>query len=381
LRSYLGLLFGAAFSTWLLTPAVMALGRRVRAYGQARDQGGFILIPRLGGIAIFLAVLASASALLIMPNSLRAILQADWRAGVKLLIPASMALLIGLYDDLKGATPRQKLAVEIGAAAAAWCLGFRMAVVPILGFPIHARAVAFCLTVLWIVAVTNSLNLIDGLDGLAAGIAFLATLALFIVSLMQGDHLACIFTITLAGALLGFLRFNSPPARIFLGDTGSLFLGCVLATLALGAAGKGTTPITLTVPYVALLLPLLDTTLSVVRRLLKGKPIFARDCDHIHHRLVARKRRYRPAILTLYAVAAASSLGSLFILHWTGSLLLLGALLGGLVTWLVFNQLHYEELDELVVQISRRIRSGRRAFANPIVIRPADVSSQPGGTK
>jgi UDP-GlcNAc:undecaprenyl-phosphate GlcNAc-1-phosphate transferase len=185
LRSYLGLFFAAAFATWLLTPPVMALGRRVRAYGQARANGEFILIPRLGGVAIFLAVLASASALLIVPNSLRAVLQADWSAGLKLLIPASMALLIGLYDDLKGATPRQKLAVEIGAGAAAWWLGFRMAAVPILGFPIHSPAVAFCLTVLWIVAVTNSLNLIDGLDGLASGVAFLVTLTLFIVSLMQ----------------------------------------------------------------------------------------------------------------------------------------------------------------------------------------------------
>jgi UDP-GlcNAc:undecaprenyl-phosphate GlcNAc-1-phosphate transferase len=381
MRSYLGLFFVATFATWLLTPTVMALGQRVRAYGQAREKGEFILIPRLGGIAIFLAVLASASALLIVPNSLGAVLQANWRLGLKLLIPASIALLIGLYDDLKGATPRQKLAVEIGAAAAAWWLGFRMTAVPILGFPIHSAAVAFCLTVLWIVAVTNALNLIDGLDGLAAGIAFLVTLALFIVSLLQGNHLACVFTVALAGTLLGFLRFNSPPARIFLGDTGSLFLGCVLAILALAAAGKGTTLVTRTVPYVALMLPLLDTTLSVVRRLLKGRSIFTRDCDHIHHRLVARKQGYRPAILTLYAVAAMSSLGSLLILQWTGSLVLLGAFLGGLVAWLVFDQLQYEELDELVVQVCRIIRSGRRALPNPIVIRRADASSQPEGTK
>jgi len=295
LRSYLGLFFVAAFSTWLLMPPVMTLGRRVRAYGQARDKGEFILIPRLGGIAIFLAVLASTSALLIVPNSLRAVLQADWRLGLKLLIPASISLLIGLYDDLKGATPRQKLAVEIGAAAAAWWLGFRMTAVPILGFPIHSRAVAFSLTVLWIVAVTNSLNLIDGLDGLASDVAFLATLALFIVSLMQGNHLACIFTIALAGTLLGFLRFNSPPAPIFLGDTGSLFLGCVLATLALNASAGSPDLLASVVPYVALGLPLLDTTLSVVRWLLKGKSIFARDCDHIHHRLVAKKQGYRPS--------------------------------------------------------------------------------------
>jgi UDP-N-acetylmuramyl pentapeptide phosphotransferase/UDP-N-acetylglucosamine-1-phosphate transferase len=149
----------------------------------------------------------------------------------------------------------------------------------------------------------------------------------------------------------------------------------------MAAAGKGTTLVTLTVPYVALMLPLLDTTLSVVRRLLKGKSIFAPDCDHIHHRLVAKKQGYRPAILMLYAVAAASSLGSILILHWTGSLVLLGAFLGGLVSWLVFNQLQYEELDELAVQVSRVIRSGRRALANPMVIRRADASSQPGGTK
>jgi UDP-GlcNAc:undecaprenyl-phosphate GlcNAc-1-phosphate transferase len=177
------------------------------------------------------------------------------------------------------------------------------------------------------------------------------------------------------------LRFNSSPARIFLGDTGSLFLGCVLATLALNASTGSPALLASVVPYVALGLPLLDTTLCVVRRLLKGKSIFAPDCDHIHHRLVAKKQGSRPAILMLYAVAAASSLGSLLILRWTGSLVLLGAFLGGLVTWLVFDQLQYEELDELVVQVSRVIRSSRRALANPIVIRRADANSQPGGTK
>jgi len=371
LRTYLGLFLVAAFLCWLITPAVVALGQRVRAYGRAREKGGVIPTPRMGGLAILLAVLASIGVLLFVPNDVRERLLTGWHTVVRLLLPGMLVFFVGLYDDLKSATPWQKLAVEVLAGASAWWAGFRIVVLPVLGFPIHNTIVAFFLTVLWIVAVTNSLNLIDGLDGLASGIAFLVMLSVFIVSLIQGNHLVCVLAITFAGALLGFLRFNSSPAQIFLGDTGSLFLGCVLATLAIHTSQKSSTLLALVVPYVSLGLPLLDTLLSVVRRFLNSKPIFEADCDHVHHRLLIKKLTHRSAVILLYGVTAVFSLGSLLILRSTGSLIALVAVLAGVIAWFLSCQLQYDELKEFNAYVSRAVHSQRRVIANQILIRKA----------
>ena len=374
MKSYLELFFVAACAAWLCTPAVAALGRRLRAYGQERERGEVIRVPRLGGLAIVLAVLAGVTALWCTPNGLRATLSGDWFWLGRFLVAGVVVLLVGLYDDLRGATPGQKLAVQMVAAALAWWLGFRMNALPAVGFPIRFAAVSFFLTVVWIVAVTNAVNLLDGLDGLAGGVAFFAAISVFVVSLMQQDQPASALAVILAGALLGFLRFNSPPARIFLGDTGSLFLGCVLSTLALAVA-RGATPMAQTVPYVALGLPLLDMVLTVARRAIRGKSLFAADCDHIHHRLVARKQGYRQAILTLYAVAAATSLGSLLILYFTGSRVVVGIFLAALAAWLVFDQLQYQEFVELALDVSRLVSVALRPLAGLLMIR------QPGGSR
>ncbi|HYY72085.1 MAG TPA: MraY family glycosyltransferase, partial [Candidatus Bathyarchaeia archaeon] len=214
----------------------------------------------------------------------------------------------------------------------------------------------------------NSFNLIDGLDGLAAGIAFFVTLSVFVVSLIQGNHFVCILAITLAGALLGFLRFNFSPATIFLGDTGSLFLGFVLATLAIYTSQKSSTLLAIVVPFVAFGLPVLDTSLTVVRRFLSGRPLFVGDHDHIHHRLLQRLSP-RGAALVLYAMAALFSLGSLLIIQSTGNLVALVAVLAGVSGWFLTSRLRYEELSELNVHVSQAFHSQRKVLANQILIR------------
>src|SRR5437660_12545961 len=314
MRSYLGLFFIAALFSWLVTPVVRTLGRRLQAYGQAGDRRDQPRIPRLGGLAIFLAALAAWGVLLFLPNVVRARFLSEWRTLAILMAPGKLVLLLGVYDDLVGATPWQKLLIETLASGMVWWAGFRIVHLPIFGYSIHSLFLSLLLTVFWIVAMTNSFNLIDGLDGLATGIAFFVTLSVFVVSLIQGNHFVCILAITLAGALLGFLRFNFSPATIFLGDTGCLFLGFCLATLAIHTSQKSSTLLAIVLPFVAFGLPALDTLLTVVRRFLSGRPLFVGDHDQIHHRLL-RGMSPRAGALVLYALGALFLLGSLLFLY------------------------------------------------------------------
>jgi UDP-GlcNAc:undecaprenyl-phosphate GlcNAc-1-phosphate transferase len=371
MRSYIGLFVLAALFSLLVTPVVRRLGRRVRAYGQAHDGEEQRQIPRLGGLAIFLATLAAWGVLLLVPNEVRWRFLSDWRALATLLVPGMLVLLVGVYDDLAGAAPWQKLMAETLAAGMVWWAGFRIVNLPILGSRIHSPLLSLMLTVLWIIAVTNSLNLIDGLDGLAGGIAFFVTVCVFVISLIQGNHFVCILAITLAGALLGFLRFNFAPATIYLGDTGSLFLGFFLAALAIHTSQKSSTLLAIVVPFVAFGLPLLDTSLTVLRRFLSGRPLFTADRDHIHHRLLQSKLTPRVAVLMLYALAALFSLGSLLIIHSTGNLIALVAVLAGASGWFLSSRLRYEELSGLNVYVSRAVQSQRRVLVNEILIRKA----------
>jgi len=280
-------------------------------------------------------------------------------------------LLLGIYDDIAGAAPWQKLVIESLAASIAWWMGIRIAALPVLGYPIHSLALSFLLTVFWTLAVTNALNLIDGLDGLAAGIAFFVTLAMFIVALIQGDAAVCILTITVAGALLGFLWFNMAPARIFLGDTGSLFLGFLLGTLAVYTTEKSSTLLALAVPYLAFGVPLLDTSLAIVRRFLSGRPVFAADCDHLHHKLLKVCASPRVAVTALYGLAALFSIGSLVIVRSTENILVLVIVLGGVTAWFLTTRVQCEELIEFSAYLARALRSQRRVVANQIMIRKA----------
>ena len=371
MRTYLGLFILALLFTLLATPVVRALGRRIRAFGKGHDGRDQPQIPRLGGLAIFLATLAAWGVLLLIPNMMRARFLSEWRTLLTLWVPGTLVLVAGVYDDLAGATPRQKLLVETLAAAMVWWAGFRIVSLPIVGYRIQSPLLSLVLTAFWIVAVTNSLNLIDGLDGLAAGIAFFVTGSVFVVSLIQGNYFVCILAITLAGALLGFLRFNFAPATIFLGDSGSLFLGFVLATLAVHTSQKSSTLVAIVVPFVAFGLPLLDTSLTVMRRFLGGRPLFLADRDHIHHRLLQNRLTLKVVVLVLYGLAALFSLGSLLILQSTGSLVALVAVLAGASAWFLTGGLRYEELSEVNAYVARAWQSQRRVLANQILIRKA----------
>jgi len=214
----------------------------------------------------------------------------------------------GVVDDLRHLTPSSKLLAQCTASLVAWSFGFRIEEVSVGAASLELGWLSLPVTVLWAVAVTNAFNLIDGLDGLATGIALVALATTFAVSAMLGNAEVAVVCAALAGALLGFLRYNVRPARIFLGDSGSLFVGFMLAVLSVHGSTKSAAAVLAVVPVLVLALPLLDTVLAILRRWLRGNPIFGADERHLHHRLMAIGLTHTRAVMLLFLLAALAAM-------------------------------------------------------------------------
>jgi hypothetical protein len=229
---------------------------------------------------------------------------------------------------------------------------------------------ALPLTIVWVLWITNAFNLLDGIDGLAAGSALFSTLTVFVVSLIGGNFLVSTLTLALAGAILGFLRFNFNPATIFLGDGGSLFIGFMLSALALAGAQKTPTIVAVAIPVVSFGLPVLETVLSVIRRFLSGKPLFTADRGHIHHKLLERGFSQRQVVLILYSVSAVCGMLSLFLLYPSGSLVGIVLFVIGAGVWVGVQHLGYHEFVELG-RVAHRTIEQKKIIVNNLTIRRA----------
>jgi UDP-GlcNAc:undecaprenyl-phosphate GlcNAc-1-phosphate transferase len=260
-------------------------------------------IPRLGGIAIVLAFYAPLLGLTLFPTGVGEMFLAQRHHVLGLFGGGLTIALLGLYDDLRGAGAGRKFLVQFAVAGALYYLGFRIeAIANPIGEPIALGWTSLPFTVLWMVGVVNAMNLIDGLDGLAGGVALVAVVITFLVSLQRGHPLMMLFSGALAGAILGFLFYNFNPASIFMGDTGSMFLGFVLSATAIQTNQKASTAVAVLIPGIALGLPILDTLLAITRRAVRGRPLFQADKEHIHHRLIALGLTHRQAVLVLYGL-------------------------------------------------------------------------------
>ena len=325
-------------------------------------------IPRVGGPTLLLAVVAGLVAAALVPTSTGAALVADGGKLLALVVLSLVAMLIGLLDDLTTLRPWQKLALQILLAAGAWAAGFRVlerwspegeiTALGVLSLPV---------TIVWIVGITNAFNLIDGADGLAAGAALFSTSALLIASLVQQQPATTIVLAALAGATLGFLRFNFFPASVFLGDSGSLLLGFALSLIAIDGAHKSSTAFAVAVPVVALGLPVLDTMMSVLRRAIAGVHIFQADRHHVHHMLMDRGLSPRDAVVILYAVSGLFGLFSLLFLHPSGKRAGLTLVVLGACVWFGIRQLRYPEMAGLWDHVSNG--GTRRALASSVIVR------------
>ncbi|HET8655694.1 MAG TPA: MraY family glycosyltransferase [Longimicrobiaceae bacterium] len=259
-------------------------------------------IPRIGGVAVFAAaVLAVGGGALVADGA--PLLNSRLITGI--LLGGGLLFAAGLVDDLRGLRPLTKLAFQCAAALIAYRYGLGVSEVSLWGgHAVDLGFLALPVTLLWIVGVTNAFNLIDGLDGLATGVALVTLGTTCIVAWSFGHLSVVLVSLALVGALVGFLRYNFNPASIFLGDSGSLFIGFALAVLSVAGAQTPGGVVLAVVPVFALALPLLDTTLAILRRLLRGVPLSQADGRHIHHRLLALGLSHRAAALVMYLFAA-----------------------------------------------------------------------------
>lgn len=350
----------AAVVSALLTPVARILAFRFKVVSTpgGRHVHGRV-IPRLGGVAIFGAVVATLLGLYFAGVVHELFDPVQQRLGVGLLSGGVLMFGIGLFDDARGARALHKLFGQVVAALFAWGFGFRMDVIslPLLG-DFSMGVFSLPVTVLWIVGIINAINLIDGLDGLAAGVVFFAGVTNFVVAYLMGTTFVALIMATMAGAVLGFLFFNFNPARIFMGDSGSYFLGFVVAVCSIaGPLQKASAAVSIAVPVVALGVPIIDTLLAMVRRLLEKRPIFSPDRGHIHHRLIDMGITHRRAVLIIYGVTVALCIGSIalaFGRNWMVGAAVLGvsAVLFGLIRFI-----GYFEYLMVTARQKQRIRS------------------------
>ena len=301
----------------------------------------------LGGVAIYASFMAVSAVVLVVTRWMGFPFVLPVMKIVGILGPALIIFLLGLYDDLHPIGPYRKFGVQAVAAVLLYLSGFGIHQLDLFSAGrILQTAVGLPLTVLWVLLITNAFNLIDGLDGLAAGSALFSTIVVLAVSLLIPNPMVTCLTIALAGAILGFLRFNFHPASIFLGDSGSLFIGFMLSALALAGSQKAPTMVAVAIPVISFGVPILDVMLAVVRRFLGGKPLFSGDNDHIHHKLLKRGLSQRTAVLVLYGATAGFALLSLFLIHDAGMIALVLMIIG-IGVWLGVQHLHYGEFAEL----------------------------------
>ena len=265
-------------------------------------------IPRLGGLAMAFGFWAPLAALFLYDNEISQALFAEPTKVMGFLFGSLAILAVGVWDDINGLRARYKLGWQI--LVSIWMISTGFVIdrinIPMLGMQVLEPELAYLVTCFWFVGIMNAINLIDGLDGLAGGVAFFAVATLLTVTLLDAEVnlLTTLFCSALAGAVIGFLFYNFNPATIFMGDGGSLFLGFVISAVGVHTQSKSNTALALTVCVLSLGLPIIDTLLSIVRRISRGKDPFSADREHIHHRLLALGLTPRQVALVLYAFCA-----------------------------------------------------------------------------
>ena len=301
---------------FMATPYTIKLAKKIGAVDVPKDERRMHkrAMPKFGGPAVILGFLVSVVYLLIvMSLEDTIILNGPENYGMKLIglfLGIVIISITCIIDDIKTIKPIVKLSGQLLAAIVAVAFGIRIESinVSIIQAPELGEILSTIVTILWIVGVTNAINLIDGLDGLASGISVISAISLLVIFVLNGSSLISIVLITaLAGALVGFLPFNFAPAKTFIGDTGSNFLGFSLAVISILGSAKTYTAAVIVLPLIVLGLPIFDTVWAIIRRLIKGKSIkavFKADKGHLHHKLVARGFSQKQAVLILYGISA-----------------------------------------------------------------------------
>lgn len=345
------LMFLAAFAVSVIcTPLAIKLAPKIGAVDVPKDARRMHTkpMPRFGGMAIFLGTMGVIMVFLEKDSQL-------W--GV--ILSGTLMYLVGVVDDLKGISAKVKLLGQIACAAILYCFSIRITTMAnllpwgpgLIRFPV---VISFLVTMVWIVGVTNAVNLIDGLDGLAAGVCCIASLSIAYTAHLHDRMTTCSIMSALAGACVGFLMFNFNPAKIFMGDSGSLFLGYMLASVSLlgDTPLKSTTALATLVPICVLALPLFDTTFAILRRLWTHRPIMEADRGHLHHRIMAIGWGQRRTVLILYCISGVMGVAAI--------LFSLDMYIETLALMIIAGTLIFVFLDNDIVENSDQVTKGKK---------------------
>lgn len=319
--------------SYLLTPVAKRIAHKCGAIDVPKDDRRVHTepIPRLGGLAIYISTIVSL--IIFAPKD---------TTTLAILVGASIIALSGMVDDIKPMSAKLKLVFQIIGAVVVVVGGVKIdfITIPTSNQIVELGLFAVPITIFWIVGITNTLNLIDGLDGLSAGVSGIASLSFFFVAINMAarlnDPLLMAFPILMAlivaGAAFGFLPHNFNPARIFMGDTGSLFLGFMLSVIAVEGAMKSIAAVLL--PLLVLGLPIFDTTFAILRRFVNKKPIMQADRGHLHHRLLDKGFSQKQTVLVLYAISLLLGTSGILFSHLSIGI---GMVVLGVVSMLIFN--------------------------------------------
>ena len=291
--------------SYALTPSVKKLAIKIGAVDRPNARKVHThVIPRLGGLAIYIGFMAAVLFCVPLHHEL-----------VGMLLGCTAIVAVGIWDDICNIPAKVKLVGQILAACIPIAFGIQIEWLtnPFGDIIVLPELIAIPVTIFWIIGFTNTVNLIDGLDGLAAGVAFIASISMFLLAYNLNQFLPALVIVSMAGAALGFLQYNFNPAKIFMGDTGSMLLGYTLSVAAVLGLVKTAATVALVVPIIALGLPILDTTFAIIRRKMSGVPIFQPDKGHLHHRLLALGTTQKQAVLIMYFVSMILGIVALFV--------------------------------------------------------------------
>lgn len=302
---------------YVVTPLVIKLAYKLGAIDVPKDNRRVhtVPIPRLGGLAIFIGFMVSVLVTFKLDTRLLGVI-----AGSIIIV------IMGIFDDIKPLSAKVKLLVQILVAGLVVYCGVRINFITnplsyLFGGAdktfIQFGNWSYPLTMIWIVGITNAINFIDGLDGLAAGISTISAVTLSMVAIILGQDYMAVMALTLAGATIGFLPYNFNPAKIFMGDTGSLFLGYMLSVISIMGVLKSAAALSILVPIFAIGLPIFDTLMAIIRRSLSGRSPMEADKGHLHHKLLDRGLSQKQAVLTLYSISTVLGFSAVVLVEAT----------------------------------------------------------------
>jgi UDP-GlcNAc:undecaprenyl-phosphate GlcNAc-1-phosphate transferase len=304
MNTYLSVYLGSTILAIVTTPIVIRIARRLNIVDPPDIRKIHSKpIPRIGGVAIFVSMIGLVIPVLFLPDAVGNTLRLLRLKIAVVLCAAGLVFFLGLLDDIRGLRVRTKLVFQVVAAMVVCAANIRIESIAVTNWlRLELGWFSWPVTLIWIVGITNAVNLSDGLDGLAAGISAITCGVLAILAVHSGDIVMAVVMLALLGSLTGFLFFNFDPARVFMGDSGSLFLGFIIASASVLCATKTETIVGLALPILALGIPIFDTLFAMLRRFLERRSLFAPDRSHFHHRLLALGFKQRHAVITAYVV-------------------------------------------------------------------------------